>query len=167
LEETLQIAQQMWAGNEKPYAGKYYHLERPLNSPQSVQRPHPPILIGGSGERKTLRLVAQYGDACNLFARMGDDVLQRKLDILREHCDALGRPYEQIEKTTLDSLRITRDGRNGTMTPAAAVEHFGHLASMGIDQGIFSLRNVTDPEVFELLATEVVPQVERINVAGR
>ena len=167
LEEALQIAQRMWAGDEKPYTGKYYQLERPLNSPQSVQRPHPPILIGGSGERKTLRLVAQYGDACNLFARMGDDVLKRKLDILREHCEAVGRPYEQIEKTTLDSLRITRDGRNGTMTPAAAVEHFGHLASMGIDQGIFSLGNVTDPEVFELLATEVVPQVEKINVAGR
>lgn len=167
LEETLQIAYQMWAGDEKPYEGKYYHLERPLNSPQSVQRPHPPILIGGSGERKTLRLVAQYGDACNLFARMGDAVLQRKLDILREHCEAVGRPYEQIEKTTLDSLHITRDGRNGTMTPEAAVEHFGHLASMGIDQGIFSLRNVSDPEVFELLATEVVPQVEKMNVAGR
>lgn len=167
LEETLQIAHQMWAGDEKPYEGKYYHLERPLNSPQSVQRPHPPILIGGTGERKTLRLVAQYGDACNLFARLGDDVLQRKFDILREHCEAVGRPYEQIEKTTLDHLHITRDGRDGTMTPAAVVEHFGHLASMGIDQGIFSLRNVSDPEVFELLATEVVPQVEKIRVAGR
>jgi len=167
LEETLQIALQMWSGDEKPYAGKHYQLARPLNSPQSVQRPHPPILIGGSGERKTLRLVAQYGDACNLFARMGDDVLQHKLDTLREHCEAVGRPYEQIEKTTLDHLNITRDGRNGSMTPAAAVEHFAHLASMGIDQGIFSLANVTDPEVFDLLATEIVPQVERIQVADR
>ena len=167
LEETLQIAQQMWAGDEKPYEGKYYHLERLLNSPQSVQRPHPPILIGGTGERKTLRLVAQYGDACNLFARLGDDVLKRKFDILREHCQAVGRPYEQIEKTTLDHLHLTRDGSNGTMTPAAAVEYFAHQAAMGIDQAIFSLRNVTDPDVFDLLATEVIPQVERIAVAGR
>lgn len=167
LEETLQIAQQMWAGNDKPYEGKHYQLARPLNSPQSVQRPHPPILIGGTGERKTLRLVAQYGDACNLFARLGDDVLRHKLDILREHCQAVGRPYEQIEKTTLDQLRLSRDGSNGTMTPAAAVEYFAHQASMGIDQAIFSLGNVTNPEVFELLATEVVPQVERIAVAGR
>ena len=167
LEETLQIALQMWSGDEKPYAGKHYQLARPLNSPQSVQRPHPPILIGGSGERKTLRFVAQYGDACNLFARMGDDVLQHKLDTLREHCEAVGRPYEQIEKTVLDHLNITRDGRNGSMTPAAAVEHFAHLASMGIDQGIFNLANVSDPEVFDLLATEIVPQVERIQVAGR
>src|SRR5579864_8704959 len=80
LEETLQIALQMWSGDEKPYEGKHYQLARLLNSPQSVQRPHPPILIGGTGERKTLRLVAQYGDACNITARFGKDVLQQKLD---------------------------------------------------------------------------------------
>ena len=167
LEETLQIALQMWEGNEKPYNGKYYHLDRPLNSPQSVQRPHPPILIGGTGERKTLRFVAQYADACNLFARMGNDVLQHKLDVLREHCQALGRPYEQIEKTTLDFINLTRDGRDGSQTPAAVVEYFAGLASMGIDQAIFSMPNVYDPEVFDLLATEVIPQVEKISVAGR
>lgn len=167
LEETLQIALQMWAGDDKPYQGKHYQLARPLNSPQSVQRPHPPILIGGSGERKTLRLVAQYGDACNLFARMGKQVLQHKLDILREHCQAVGRPYEQIEKTTLDSIKLTRDGRDGSITPAAAVEFFAELASMGIDQAIFSLQNVSDPGVFDLLATEVIPQVNKITVAGR
>jgi len=167
LEETLQIALQMWAGDDKPYQGKHYRLARPLNSPQSVQRPHPPILIGGSGERKTLRLVAQYGDACNLFARLGKQVLQHKLDILREHCQAVGRPYEQIEKTTLDSIKLTRDGRDGSITPAAAVEFFAELASMGIDQAIFSLRNVSDPGVFDLLATEVIPQVNKITVAGR
>ncbi len=167
LEEALQIALQMWAGDEKPYEGKYYHLDRPLNSPQAVQKPHPPILIGGSGERKTLRLVAQYADACNLFARLGDDVLQHKLDTLRDHCQSVGRPYEQIEKTTLDSFNLTRDGRNGTMTPAAAIENFAHLASMGIDQAIFSLQNVYDLEPFDLLATEIVPQVEKMQVAGR
>jgi F420-dependent oxidoreductase-like protein len=167
LEETLQIAIQMWAGDEKPFNGKHYQLARPLNSPQSVQRPHPPILIGGTGERKTLRLVAQYGDACNIFARMGKEALQHKLNVLREHCQAVGRPYEQIEKTTLDSIMLTRDGRNGSITPAAAVESFAELASMGIDQAIFSLRNVTDPEVFDLLATEVIPQVNKIVVAGR
>jgi len=167
LEETLQIALQMWAGDDKPYQGKHYRLARLLNSPQSVQRPHPPILIGGSGERKTLRLVAQYGDACNLFARLGKQVLQHKLDILREHCQAVGRPYEQIEKTTLDSIKLTRDGRDGSITPAAAVEFFAELASMGIDQAIFSLRNVSDPGVFDLLATEVIPQVNKITVAGR
>ncbi len=167
LEETLQIALQMWAGDQRPYEGKHYQLDRLLNSPQVVQKPHPPILIGGSGERKTLRLVAQYGDACNLFARLGNDQLQHKLDILRDHCQSLGRPYEQIEKTTLDSIHLTRDGRNGTTTPAQALEQFAELAAMGIDQAIFSLRNVHDLEPFDLLATEIVPAVEKMAVAGR
>jgi F420-dependent oxidoreductase-like protein len=167
LEETLQIALQMWSGNEKPYEGRHYQLARPLNSPQSVQKPHPPILIGGSGERKTLRLVARYADGCNLFARMGKDQLQHKLDILRDHCQSVGRPYEQIEKTTLDSFSLTRDGRDGTTTPAQAIEQFAGLAAMGIDQAIFSLRNVHDLEPFDLLATEIVPAVEKIPVAGR
>jgi F420-dependent oxidoreductase-like protein len=167
LEETLQIALQMWAGEDKAYEGKHYHLARTLNSPQAVQRPHPPILIGGSGERKTLRLVAKYGDACNLFARLGKDVMQHKLDVLREHCQQVGRPYEEIEKTTLDQISLSRDGRNNSMTPAAAVEYFGGLAAEGIDQALFSLPNVYDPDVFELLASEIIPQVEKIAVAGR
>src|SRR5438270_13433829 len=96
LEETLQIVLQMWAGDEKPYNGKHYQLARLLNSPQSVQRPHPPILIGGSGERKTLRMVAQYADACNIFALLDDNFLQNKLNVLREHWQAIGRPYAQI-----------------------------------------------------------------------
>lgn len=167
LEETLQIAHQMWKGDEKPFEGKHYQLARPLNSPQVVQKPHPPILIGGTGERKTLRFVAQYGDACNLFARMGKDVLQHKFDILRDHCQSVGRPYEEIEKTTLDVLMLSRDGRNNTMTPAAAVEYFADLASMGVDQAIFSLPNVADQDVFDLLATEVIPEVNKIKTAGR
>lgn len=127
LEETLQIAHQMWAGDEKPYQGKYYQLERLLNSPQSVQRPHPPILIGGAGERKTLRFVAQYGDACNIYAHLGKDELQRKLNVLRDHCQSIGRPYSEIEKTTLGPLYVTTDGRNNSYTPEAAIEYFRGL----------------------------------------
>ena len=167
LEETLQIAHQMWRGDEQPFNGKHYTLERPLNSPQSVQRPHPPILIGGTGERKTLRMVAQYGDGCNLFARLGKDEIQRKLAVLRDHCQSIGRPYEEIEKTTLDYLSITRDGRNNTVSPNAAIDHFAALAEIGIDQAIFSLRNVADIEAFDILATQIIPEVEKIQVAGR
>ena len=167
LEETLQIAHQMWSGNDKPYEGKYYHLARPLNSPQAVQKPHPPILIGGTGERKTLRLVAQYGDACNIFARLPKPEIQRKLGVLREHCQAVGRPYEQIEKTTLSSFNLTRDGRNGSTTPAALLEELAQQAALGIDQAIFSLQNVYDIEPFDLLANEVVPAAAKIQVAGR
>ncbi|WP_433725818.1 LLM class F420-dependent oxidoreductase [Nocardia sp. CA-129566] len=98
LEETLRIAKQMWAGSEKPFHGKHYTLERPLNVPNALTRPHPPIMIGGQGERKTLRLVAQYADACNLFGPSAE-VVAAKLAILRGHCEAVGRPYEDIEKT--------------------------------------------------------------------
>ena len=175
LEEALQIALQLWSGEDKPYEGKHYHLARTLHVPQPVQRPHPPILIGGDGERKTLRLVAQDADACNLHAQLGDtqhEMLRHKLDVLREHCQALGRPYEAIEKTTIstlpaDGLHLTRDGRDGSMTPDAAVEAFARLAALGIDHAIFNMPNVTDIEVFDLLRDEVVPRVERIQVAGR
>ena len=166
LEETLQIALQMWSGNEEPFHGKHYQLERPLNSPQSVQRPHPPILIGGTGEQKTLRMVAQYADACNIFV-MSDEMLRHKLDVLRGHCERLGRPYEEIEKTSLNTLRLSRDGADGTMTPRAAVDFFAHLAELGFDQAIFSLPNVYDPGVFDLLATEIIPLVEKLTPAGR
>ena len=112
LEETLQICLQMWAGDESPYAGQHYQLERPLNVPQSLRRPHPPILIGGGGEKKTLRLVAQYADACNLFdLGLGPDGIPRKLDILREHCDDVGRDYAEIEKTCLARVSLSKDGR--------------------------------------------------------
>jgi len=167
LEETLQIAHQMWSGEAKPYQGKHYQLARTLNSPQSVQKPHPPILIGGTGEKKTLRFVAQYADACNLFARLGKDELQRKLGILQEHCQTVGRPYEQIEKTTLDVLHITRDGNNGSMNAAAAIEYFANLAELGIDHALFSMPNVTDLDAFDILATEIIPVVDKIKVAGR
>ena len=167
LEETLKIVLQMWSGNEEAFNGKYYHLERLLNSPQPVQKPHPPILIGGTGERKTLRLVAKYADACNIFARLGKDELRRKLEILRQHCTSVGRPYEEIEKTTLDAIKLTRDGSEGSITPQQFIEQCADLASLGIDQAIFSLRNVHDLEPFDLLTTEVVPAVSKIVPAGR
>jgi F420-dependent oxidoreductase-like protein len=97
LEETLRICAQMWDPHDNgPFAGKYYQLAETLCSPQPIHRP--PVLIGGGGERKTLRLVAQYADACNLFATSPGDVAH-KLDVLRRHCDAVGRDYDQIRKT--------------------------------------------------------------------
>jgi F420-dependent oxidoreductase-like protein len=168
LEETIQIALQMWTGDETPYVGKHYRLERPLNSPQAVQRPHPPILIGGVGERKTLRLVARYADACNLYY-LDDDPrsLTHKLDVLRGHCDAVGRPYEQIEKTSLATIYLTRDGRHGSVNAAAVVELCGALADVGIDHAIFNMPNVHEVEPFEILAAEVIPAVAKMPVGGR
>jgi F420-dependent oxidoreductase-like protein len=169
LEETLQIARQMWAGDQTPYEGKHYRLARPLNSPQAVHMPHPPIMVGGVGERKTLRLVAQYADACNFIGYLVNDkeARRRKLDVLREHCGTLGRPYEQIEKTLYYWMHITRDGRDGTISPQAAVDTLAGWAAEGFDQAIILMPNVTDLEPFDLLAERIIPEVERIPVAGR
>ena len=109
LEEALQICLQMWSDDESAYDGKHYQLGRTLNSPQSLQRPHPPILIGGGGEKKTLRMVAQYAQACNLF---GGPDLAHKLDVLRGHCDALGRDYDEIEKTVMFPIDPGENGEN-------------------------------------------------------
>lgn len=167
LEETLQIALQMWAGDETPYRGTHYTLERPLNAPRSVTRPHPPILIRGGGEKKTLRLVAQYADACNLFSFGDRSTVAHKLEVLREHCSRLGRPYGDIERTTLGQIHVTRDGRDGSMTPAAAVENLAVLAELGIDQAIVSLPDVYREDVFDLFGNDVIPAVEKLTVAGR
>jgi F420-dependent oxidoreductase-like protein len=98
LEETLRIAQQMWSDDDGAFEGKHYQLAETICLPQPV-RGRVPILIGGGGERKTLRLVAQYADACHLFVREGYDTLVHKLDVLRRHCDDVGRDYDSIEKT--------------------------------------------------------------------
>jgi F420-dependent oxidoreductase-like protein len=165
LEETLQIARQMWSGDESPYHGKYYQLERPLNSPPPVRQPHPPILIGGSGEKKTLRLVARYADACNIFDA-GIDTVRHKLEVLRGHCEAEGRPYEEIERTTLGQLSLSRDGREGTRTVDQAVEHFAALAGVGVDHAIVGMPNVHDEAAFELVP-DLVRQLDGIVPAGR
>jgi F420-dependent oxidoreductase-like protein len=149
LEETVQICLQMWRGDEKPYAGKIYSLERPLNSPQSLSRPHPPIMIGGGGEKKTLRLVAQYADACNLFA--GRDEV-RKLDILRQHCEAVGRDYDTIYKTAY----YVFDPSRGTQR---IVDELGALAEAGFAAAIGAVTNVWDVRPLEIIGSEVIPRV--------
>jgi F420-dependent oxidoreductase-like protein len=100
LEETLRLAVQMWVGDASPFHGKHYRLEHPVSSPGPLAKPRPPILIGGMGERRTLRLVAQYADACNLFdSPDGGRTIRHKLDVLARHCNDLGRPYDTIDKT--------------------------------------------------------------------
>lgn len=168
LEETLQIAHIMWSGEVTQYHGKHYQLEETLNHPQALSKPHPPILIGGSGEQKTLRFVAKYGDACNFFWRMGEEELKRKLDILRGHCDAEGRPYEEIEKTSLNHMLVSRDGKQeGSVSVQQAIDDFGRQAALGFDHPIISLRNVSEPDAFDVFRDEIVPEVRKMKAAGR
>lgn len=124
LEETLDICTRMWLGDTSPYAGRHYELKEPVNVPPPVQRPHPPIVVGGSGERKTLRLVATYADACNLFATDPDGV-RRKLEVLRRHCDDVGRDYASIRKTLI-----------GTFDPVADADGFVRQMAAYADAGI-------------------------------
>ncbi len=152
LEETLQICLQMFRGDDSPFHGRHYQLERPLNSPLPLARPHPPILIGGSGEKKTLRLVAQYAQACNLFP--GPD-LARKLDVLRGHCEAVGRDYDEIEKTVYFFYDVGGKGEKA----AQMVDQLGGLAEMGFGTAIGGCANVWDVTPLEVIGSEVIPAV--------
>ena len=147
LEETLQICLQMWHGDDSPYHGKHYQLERPLNSPQSLSRPHPPIMIGGGGEKKTLRLVARYADACNVFAGRDE---ARKLDVLRQHCEAVGRDYDTIYKTVYYAF-------NTSLGAQRIIDDLATLAGLGFDAAIGGVVNVWDVSPVEFIGSEIIP----------
>jgi F420-dependent oxidoreductase-like protein len=159
LEEALQIARQMWSSNNGAYQGKYYQLAETLCSPQPLSRPHPPILIGGGGEKKTLRLVARYADGCNLFARAGLDGLRDKLEVLKRHCAEAGRDYGEIEKTTLGSAHLAP----GRQTPAEIVEHCRALAKLGVQHAIFNMPNVQDIQPLETFGREIIPALKDVS----
>jgi F420-dependent oxidoreductase-like protein len=154
LEECLQMARAMWSGGSgsgESFEGRHYTATRLLNSPQSISLPRVPIMIGGGGEKRTLRLVAQYGDACNVF---GDAAkISHKYAVLREHCERLGRPYEEIERSTLQSLDLERE------SPDQVVERFGTLKEAGAQHILFSVRGVNDVARLERIGAEVLPQL--------
>jgi F420-dependent oxidoreductase-like protein len=153
LEETLQICLQMWSDDNGAYEGTHYQLAETLNSPQSLTRPHPPIMIGGSGEKKTLRLVAKYGDACNLFVNTPDDAVH-KLSVLRQHCANEGTDYDRIRKTML----YTGNALFGGDFEGFVGEMAG-FAAAGIE-GVMVMPIGTDPVgLTEQLATQAVPKL--------
>jgi F420-dependent oxidoreductase-like protein len=154
LEETLQICLQMWSDSEASYTGAHYSLGRTLNSPQSIARPHPPILIGGGGEKKTLRMVAQYAQACNLFP--GPD-LERKLDVLRAHCDDLGRNYDDIQKTVMGPIDPGPNGENVD----ALLEQLQSLSALGVTHMHGSVPNVDTIRPLEILGERVIPEAAK------
>jgi F420-dependent oxidoreductase-like protein len=155
LEETLQICLQMWSGDESPFLGKHYQLDRPLNRPAAISRPHPPIMIGGGGERKTLRLVARYAQACNLF--QGPD-LTRKLEVLRAHCEAEGRDYDEIEKTCYFGFDVGERGERAN----EVVDQLGRLAELGFTTALGAVADVWTLAPLEVIGSRVIPAVEAI-----
>ena len=152
LEEALRIYQQMGRGDETPFEGRHYRMARPLNSPNSLQRPHPPIMVGGSGERRTLRLVARYADACNLF---NTPDVEHKLEVLRGHCEREGRDYDEILKT---ALYVPDVGAKGERVDAVLAD-LRRLADLGFGATIGSVPDVYDITPLEIIGQEVIPAV--------
>lgn len=156
LEDTLQLAHQMFADDQKPFQGKQFTLEEPINHPLPLSKPHPPILIGGGGEKKTLRFVAQYGDACNLFAQVGKEELTRKLDILKQHCKDIGRDYNEIEKTVLSNF-VSQE-----INAKQVIDDCKELRELGIDQVIISIPNVREIEPLKVFGEKIIPAVSKL-----
>lgn len=150
LEDAVRICLHMWRGDQSPFQGTHSYLERPLNSPQALRRPHPPIMIGGGGEKKTLRLVARYAQACNLFP---SPELPRKLDVLRAHCAREGRDYDEIEKTAYFTFAVGEHGEG----VERVLQGLRALADQGIQTAIGSVPDVWRISPLEVMAHEVIP----------
>ncbi len=153
LEETLQIAHQMWSDDNGPFAGKHYRLAETICSPQPLSRPHPRIMIGGGGEKKTLRLVARYADASNIFSSAGLEEVRHKLDVLRGHCQAEGRNYDDIEKTVYHVFDLQK------ASPNEIVDTLGRYAEAGIQAAIGYVAGAEEITPLEIVGNQIIPQV--------
>jgi F420-dependent oxidoreductase-like protein len=158
LEETLRLPRQMWSGDASPFAGERLHLAEPINVPPPVARPHPPIMVGGGGERRTLRLVAQYADACNILVPDPGES-RAKLAVLRRHCDEVGRDYATIEKTSL----VEVDLRDGRQRPADVVRALHAQADEGMEHVIVNMPDVHDLRFLGIFKSEIIPAVGEVS----
>jgi F420-dependent oxidoreductase-like protein len=164
LEETLRIAHLLWSGKDESFDGKYYRLDHPKLFPKPIQRPHPPILVGGGGEKKTLRLVAQYADACNL----GDiPEIAHKLDVLRAHCDDVGRDYDAIDKTVTTRFPLLTIGAKSAMSPQETVDRIGHFADLGFSDVLVMTETPPEIDAIELFGAEVIPHIRGLAATHR
>jgi F420-dependent oxidoreductase-like protein len=153
LEDTLRIAHHVWRGDRTPFVGRRFQLAEPILSPAPLSSPHPPIMVGGGGERKTLRLVARYADACNFFARLSRPALERKLSLLQRYCEAEGRPYEAIDKTVLTQWNV------GRTSAQQIVDQIGGWHDLGFDTVIASLTGVEKLTPLEVIGRDVLAAV--------
>jgi F420-dependent oxidoreductase-like protein len=150
LEDALQLCLRMWSDDDGPFDGRHVHAERLMNVPQALSKPHPPIMVGGGGEKKTLRLVAKYADACNMF---DTPELEHKLDVLRQHCESEGRSYDDITKTVYT-------GFGGE--PGELLANLQRLSGLGAQAAIGAIPQVYDPKQIDVFATEIIPAAEKI-----
>lgn len=150
LEEALQICLQMWSDSEEPYKGRHYQLGRTLNSPQPLTRPYPPILLAGGGEKKTLRLVAKYAHACNI---PGSPEVGHKLAVLRQHCEDVGRDYDEIKKTVIGRLDPGPRGERAD----AVLEQLAEWAALGVDHVQTQVAGVSEITPLEVYAERIIP----------
>jgi alkanesulfonate monooxygenase SsuD/methylene tetrahydromethanopterin reductase-like flavin-dependent oxidoreductase (luciferase family) len=153
LEDNLKLAHALWEGDEASFEGQHFAAPKITNNPRPISEPHPHLMIGGMGPKKTLRMVAQYADACNLFERVGTEGLQEALDTLRGHCERLDRDYDAIEKTSLGTAYLT-DGKD---TVASIMERLKNLSAMGFTHAIFNMPNVYEITPLETFAKEIIP----------
>jgi F420-dependent oxidoreductase-like protein len=163
LEDTLRMAHAMWAGDrgtEGEFVGRHVRAERLLNSPQSLSRPRVPIMVGGGGERKTLRLVAQYADACNVFG--SPEGIARKFRILADHCAEVGRDPGEIEHSTLQSVRLPGTSGTRTESPESVVDRFAELSDAGAEHVVVDVHGVHDPSILERFGRSVIPQLHAL-----
>ena len=154
LEDNLQLAQALWAGDETSFAGKHFSAPAITNNPRPLSTPHPRLMIGGTGPKKTLRMVAQYADACNIGEWAGPENMQQALDALKGHCDTLGRAYDSVEKTSLGTVHLSGDD-----TVDGVISRIKGLAAMGFTHVIFNMPDVYTIAPLEIFGKEIIPAV--------
>lgn len=154
LEDNLQLAKALWDSGETSFEGKHFSAPAITNNPRPLSSPHPRILIGGMGPKKTMRMVAQYADACNIFERAGKDKIQKTLDALKGHCERLGRDYATIEKTSLGTVHLSGDD-----TVDGVIRRIQSLSEIGFSHAIFNMPDVYTITPLEAFAKEIIPAV--------
>ncbi len=154
LEDNLKLAKALWGANVVSFEGKHFSAPAITNNPRPLSKPHPRIMIGGSGPNKTLRMVAQYADACNIGDWVGTENMQKALNKLKEHCDSLGRDYDTIEKTALSTVHLT-----GKDTVDSVVKRIKVLSEMGFSHVIFNMPDVYKIKPLETFAKEIIPMM--------
>jgi len=157
LEDCLQLAKALWAGDETSFEGKHFSAPAITNNPRPLSNPHPRIMIGGTGPKKTLRMVAQYADTCNIGDWVGDENMQKALDTLKAHCENLGRDYDSIEKTSLCTVNLSGDD-----TVSSIINRIEELSTMGFTHAIFNMPDVYNTTSVETFAREIIPAVAEL-----